>query len=103
MNRERWYLCSLLLVCGSVTPLLADDSSSTATAAGQASFSRVCAACHGATGEGGKAPPIVPLVYPQDQVTVIVRSGQGEMPPIARAALSDDELAAIVAYLAQIK
>jgi mono/diheme cytochrome c family protein len=70
---------------------------------GAAAFARVCAACHGPNGEGAKAPPIVPLAYMADQVNVVVRSGQGEMPPIPKASLSDAELSAIVAYLSQLK
>jgi mono/diheme cytochrome c family protein len=70
---------------------------------GAAAFARVCAACHGAQGEGDKGPPIVPLAYMEDQVAVVVRGGQGQMPPIPKAALSDQELADILAYLSQLE
>jgi mono/diheme cytochrome c family protein len=103
MRIERWRLCWLLPVCFAA-PVLAEDAPGAAAPEGKATFTRICATCHGANAEGvGKAPPIAPLIYDESQIAVIVRSGQGEMPPIARAALSDAELSAIVAYLAQIK
>jgi mono/diheme cytochrome c family protein len=103
MSMQRWRWSSLLLVFAVVSPTLVRGSPSADAPPGAVAFARVCAACHGTNGEGDKAPPIVPLAYMEDQVTVVVRSGQGEMPPIPKAALSDEELSAIVAYLNQLK
>jgi len=95
----------LFLICAmAVAPLVSGSPGAAGgdLPPGASAFARACAACHGANGEGDKAPPIVPLAYMEDQVTVVVRGGQGEMPPIPKAALSDEELSAIVAYLNQI-
>jgi len=100
MSKQRWHCRGLVLVVASASPVLVNAD---APPAGAEPFARVCAACHGASGEGDKAPPIVPLAYMEDQITVVVRSGQGEMPPIPKVALSDAELSAIVAYLNQLK
>lgn len=66
---------------------------------GAQAYARICAACHGAQGEGGKGPALVPFVYLEAQVMAIVRGGQGEMPPMPEAAISDDDLLAAMAYL----
>lgn len=103
MRKQRWPWHLLVLVIAA-SPVLGGGSPETdAPPAGAEPFARMCAACHGATGQGDKAPPIVPLAYGEDQVAVVVRSGQGEMPPIPKAAVSDAELSAIVAYLNQLK
>lgn len=100
MQIDRWRLGALVLIAAIVSPSVPASGSPTEDATrGAAGFARVCAACHGPSGEGDKGPPIVPLMYPEAEVTVIVRGGQGQMPPIPRAALPDDELSAIVAYL----
>lgn len=101
MSMQRWRWSLLTVIFAVVSPELVSGSPSEEAPPGAAAFARVCAACHGANGEGDKAPPIVPLVYMEDQVAVVVRGGQGEMPPIPKAALSDTELAAIVAYLSK--
>ena len=100
MTTQRWCWSLFLLVSAAASPGLVHGNDAQP---GAASFARVCAACHGANGQGDKAPPIVPLAYLEDQVTLVVRGGQGEMPPIPRAALSDEELSAIVAYLNQLQ
>lgn len=100
MHKDRWRLSALVFLSAIASPSAPASGSPTEQAApGAAAFARVCAACHGTSGEGDKGPPIVPLVYAEPEVTVIVRGGQGQMPPIPKAALTDDELAAIVAYL----
>ncbi|WP_161966234.1 c-type cytochrome [Steroidobacter cummioxidans] len=111
MDMQRWRWGSLLIVVTAALPAWVSGSPSGSNGGasggdsppGAMAFARACAACHGASGEGDKAPPIVPLAYVEDQVAVVVRSGQGEMPPIPKAALSDAELAAIVTYLSQLK
>ena len=63
---------------------------------GLALYSRTCAVCHGPDRTNLPAPAQVD----SDAVKAIVRSGKGEMPPIAESALSAQDLDAIVAYLA---
>lgn len=101
MSMQRWRWSVLMAMFAASSPGLVSGSPSEEAPEGAAAFARVCAACHGANGEGDQAPPIVPLVYMEDQVAVVVRGGQGQMPPIPKAALSDAELAAIVAYLSK--
>lgn len=104
MSKQRRCGRGWVWVIAMASPVLVNGSpEKDAPPAGAEPFARVCAACHGANGEGDKAPPIVPLAYMEDQITVVVRSGQGEMPPIPKIALSDAELSAIVAYLNQLK
>jgi mono/diheme cytochrome c family protein len=104
MSRQRssLFVLAVTAVAGAISPVLVRGSTE-APAPGAAAFARTCAACHGANGQGNKAPPIVPLPYMEDQVAVVVRGGQGQMPPIPKAALSDEELSAIVAYLSQLQ
>lgn len=105
-NRWRWRWSLFVLACTAAAPGLVrgtPDEAKKEAPPGATAFARTCAACHGPNGEGAKAPPIVPLAYMLDQVSVVVRSGQGEMPPIPKASLSDEELSAIVAYLSQLK
>jgi len=98
-------LCSLVSASITVWPAWADHPPDPAgvETSGASSFARACATCHGAKGQGDKGPAIVPLVFLEPQVKVIVRGGQGEMPPITKAALSDAEISAIVAYLATLE
>ena len=63
--------------------------------AGAALYGSYCAACHGADGEGGSAPPMSALVpgLTAEEVATIARSGSGSMPPV----LGDPEDAMTVA------
>ena len=75
-------------------------------AQGRELFTEHCAGCHQVVAEGGimtgaKAPPLknaTPV-----QVAEAVRIGPYAMPPFTEKAISDDELAAIVAYVEYTK
>lgn len=60
-----------------------------------------CAACHTLEARGGV---VGPAIVGTDEATIAkkARSGPGGMPPYAPSALSDDEIAAIAAYLASL-
>jgi mono/diheme cytochrome c family protein len=70
---------------------------------GQPVYERVCRVCHGPDGEGAAAPALVPFERELEDVLVIVRDGSGQMPPISAERVSDEEIAAVVAYLQTIK
>ena len=62
-------------------------------------YRRVCQLCHGAGGRGDMAPGLVPLGFDADYVLAVVREGYGQMPPISRRELSDDEVRQVVGFL----
>ncbi len=64
---------------------------------GQALYSQTCAVCHGPD-RTNHLP--APAQVDHDAIKAIVRSGKGEMPPIAESALSAQDLDTIIAYLA---
>jgi mono/diheme cytochrome c family protein len=66
---------------------------------GKQAFERVCAECHGPSGEGADAPPLVPVPHGVQEILGIARTGKGNMPPLPRSAITDDEIRAVVAYL----
>jgi mono/diheme cytochrome c family protein len=68
---------------------------------GKAVFDRVCSICHGGEGRGdaGPGPSLVPLEKDFNEVLGIVREGTGEMPPIPRERVSDEDVKQIFAYL----
>ncbi len=74
-------------------PAVADDT------AGKAAFERICAMCHGESGEGAEGPPLVPLKHGAQEILGFVRNGRGNMPPQPRSAITNDEIAAVAAYL----
>lgn len=66
---------------------------------GKASFDRVCRTCHGENARGDAGPSLVPLDMEYDELIGKVREGGGEMPPISKNTVSDDEVKQIFAYL----
>lgn len=63
-------------------------------------FRTQCAGCHGIKGEGNLGPPLVgiaPQLTEADELAR-VRNGRGRMPPFSPA-LSDADIAAVVAYI----
>ena len=67
---------------------------------GQALYEDNCAACHGKTGGGGIGPSLkgIQNKFPNAaDENAIVKNGQGSMPSFG-GNLSDEEIAAIVAY-----
>jgi quinoprotein glucose dehydrogenase len=67
---------------------------------GKAAFERGCAICHGAVGEGGSAPALVPLSDSYNEVLRVVRGGGSEMMmAFSQADVSDEQVRQIHAYL----
>jgi menaquinol-cytochrome c reductase cytochrome b/c subunit len=63
-------------------------------------FRSQCAGCHGTKGEGNLGPPLVGIAdrMPEADELAQIRNGRGRMPPFSPA-LSDDDIAAVVAYV----
>ena len=89
--RNGLYLLTLCFVVSA--PARADDS------VGKAAFERICAMCHGESGEGAEGPPLVPLKYGAPEILGFTRNGRGNMPPQPRSAITNDEITAVAAYL----
>ena len=63
-----------------------------------------CRKCHGAEGRGAQAAPsLVPFNWSYDEALDLIRHPICDMPPIPASALSDAEIAQIVAYLKTLK
>lgn len=72
-------------------------------AAGKSAYLMRCVGCHGVVGSGIVGPDIRPgkvleKYASAEAMEAIVRDGVGEMPEFA-SKLSDDEIAAVVAYV----
>jgi mono/diheme cytochrome c family protein len=69
--------------------------------AGAMVFSQTCAAatCHGADGSAGPAPNLPDEIpeFDSEALTCLLLNGTDEMPP--QAALSDQQLADVIAYV----
>jgi mono/diheme cytochrome c family protein len=88
----RW-LIALLSALTTVTAW-ADDPP------GKVAYERVCAQCHGDDpNDGADGPALVPMYRTTAQVLDIVRSGTGQMHPLAESKISDAEVSAVVAWL----
>ena len=71
---------------------------STDVAAGEQLFTDICGACH----EGGEGPDLRAEVHAAAMVRMVVREGDGTMPPLDASRLSDDDLEAILAYMQSV-
>jgi mono/diheme cytochrome c family protein len=69
---------------------------------GQKVYKRTCGQCHGTPTEGAEGPKLVPLPYEPDRVRDIVRFGSGEMKALAESSIKEDELTAVLGYLASL-
>lgn len=58
-----------------------------------------CAACHGLDGRGGIIGPSIVVRMPAGMLRVVIEMGLPGMPAYAPGVLSDEDLAAITAYL----
>lgn len=72
-------------------------------ATGEKAFMRVCAMCHAADALGADGPPLLPLKHDVQEFLDLARGGRGMMPPLPAATITDDEIAAVVLYLASLK
>jgi mono/diheme cytochrome c family protein len=68
-------------------------------APGKAPYERVCAGCHGVTAQGDQGPSLVPMTLEYDELLAKVRGGGGEMPPISKTQLSDEDVKRVHEYL----
>ena len=91
----------ILLACGFVLFAVL-DAASAQEHPGERSYERVCQACHGPQGQGDLAPPLAPMPWETNYVMAIVREGYGQMPPISRRELNDQEVAQAVEYLRSV-
>lgn len=61
-------------------------------------YSQLCAACHGADGQGGAGPAMTGLELSDDELTAIIEQGVGSMPGFADQ-LEPNGLAALVEFV----
>lgn len=100
MRNWIWVLGSLLVMVGCGDK--ADDSGGSAGGDGAAVYSRNCAFCHGANGEGGAAPALVGLnaSFSESELTAVVTDGIGGTPmPAFGSSLTEEEIEAVVQFL----
>jgi mono/diheme cytochrome c family protein len=62
-----------------------------------------CRQCHGPEGRGAKAPSLIPFDWTYKEALDLIRHPICDMPPIPASAVSDAQVAQIVAYLKTIK
>ena len=62
-----------------------------------------CYQCHGTVGQGGVGPTLAPEPLPPQALIAFVRYSTGSMPAYSPAAVSDDDLRRIDAFLQSIK
>ena len=87
---------SALIACGSQP---AADAKGDAQA-GQAAYTKNCAACHGASAEGGLGPKLAGTKLAVSAVSSKVRAGAApRMPAFDAAKVSDQDIANIHAWL----
>ena len=61
-----------------------------------------CAGCHGASGEGAVAGPLVSLPYSVDDLAAIIRNGVKNMPSFS-GKLDPDQITALAVFVADLK
>ena len=72
--------------------------------AGERLYDGNCKRCHGAEGRGTtQAPSLVPFKWSYDDALELIRHPVCDMPPVPESAVSDAQVAQIVAYLKSIK
>jgi mono/diheme cytochrome c family protein len=75
-----------------------------ADSAGERLYDGNCRQCHGTEGRGTtKGPPLVPFEWTYSEALELIRRPVCNMPPIPESALSDAQVAQIVAYLKAIE
>lgn len=94
---RRTAIATLIVILGSIPTASAQDEHP-----GAAPYAQVCGMCHGESGKGDIAPPLVPGRFDPEYVLAIVREGYGQMPPISSRELTDNQVRQIVEYLATI-
>jgi mono/diheme cytochrome c family protein len=90
-------LAVLMALCAWTATRAADDR-------GEALFDGHCRRCHGAEGRGTtQAPSLVPFRWTDEEALELIRHPVCDMPPVPESAVSDAQVAQIVAYLKTIK
>ncbi len=92
------YVATITGVGGPVIPRVGQGD----LAVGGALFRQQCAACHAWAGDGGALLRIeAPAIHraTPTQIAEAIRVGPGQMPVFGTAALTDDQLASVVAYV----
>jgi len=69
---------------------------------GKSEFERICSGCHGKEGTGEVGPRLVPFTKSDREILAIVREGSGQMPAISVTDISDENVAAVAAYLREL-
>ncbi len=82
-----------------VAPEYEGPVQSTDTARGEEVFTDVCGRCH----DGGRAPNIRSEAHPVAMIRMVVRQGDGGMPPFDADEISDDDLEAVLAFMVSIQ
>ena len=61
-----------------------------------------CARCHGTVGEGGVGPALNQTEWTTEQLTDVIRNGKDAMKGYSSAAMTDDEMNALIPYVQAI-
>ena len=90
-------LVVVMAVCSWTVGRAADDS-------GERVYDRACRSCHGPEGRGTRqAPSLIPFDWSYEDALELIRHPVCDMPPVPASAVSDAQVAQIVAYLKTIK
>jgi mono/diheme cytochrome c family protein len=90
-------LVAVMAVCTWTVGRAADDS-------GERLYGDHCRRCHGAEGRGTRqGPSLVPFDWSYTEALELIRHPVCDMPPVPESAVSDAQVAQIVAYLKTIK
>jgi len=90
-------MVAAITVCAWTAGRAADD-------AGEHLYEQHCRRCHGTEGRGTtQAPSLIPFDWSEQEALDLVRHPRCDMPPVPESAVSDAQVAQIVAYLKTIK
>jgi mono/diheme cytochrome c family protein len=71
---------------------------------GERVYDQYCKRCHGTEGRGTtQAPSLIPFDWSYEEALDLIRHPVCNMPPVPESAVSDAQVAQIVAYLRTIK
>jgi mono/diheme cytochrome c family protein len=89
-------LVVVVTICARTVGRAAEDS-------GERLYDGNCRRCHGAEGRGAQAPSLIPFDWSYQEALELIRHPVCDMPPVPESAVSDAQVAQIVAYLKTIK
>jgi mono/diheme cytochrome c family protein len=99
ISQPGFFMRTLIVVVGVVLATGAAIARQTESPSGKVPYDRVCRTCHGEDARGDAGPKLAALDMEYDELIAKVREGGGEMPPISKTTISDDEVKLILAYL----